>query len=148
MEGASWKSARRRSPEQQAAQAAGRFEGRAGRLAEGASWKLAGRHSRKVDWRRKPTEGTKAKPKDAATDESEVRLEGRAGGLVEGASWKPEGRRSWTKSQEARAWRRIGRWAGGTAGDASRRLNRKAVLRAETKTQVDESARRLSGKAG
>ena len=56
-------------------------------------WKLAGRHSQKVDWRRKPKGGKKAKPKDAATDESEVRFEGRAGGSVEGASWRPAGKR-------------------------------------------------------
>jgi len=98
IEGASWRSARRRSLEQQAAQVAGRFEGRAGRLAEGASWKLAGRHGRNVDWRRKPKEGRKAKPKDAATDESEVRFEGRAGGSVEGASWRSAGKRSRTMS--------------------------------------------------
>jgi hypothetical protein len=117
-------------------------------LAEGASWKLARRHSRKVDWRRKPKGGMKAKPKDAATDESEVRFEGRAGGSVEGASWRPAGKRSRTMSQGARALRQVVRWAGGTARGASRRLNRKAVRRAETETRVDGSARRLSGKAG
>jgi len=46
-----------------AAQAADEFEGRAGRLVEGASPKLAGRHSRKVDKRRKLKVGAKAKPR-------------------------------------------------------------------------------------
>jgi len=58
-------------------------------LAEGASWKPAGRHSRRVDRRRKPKVGTKAEPMDAAADESR-RLGSKAGpeGRSEGASWK------------------------------------------------------------
>jgi len=32
-------------------------------LVEGASWKPVGKHSQKVDWRRKLKVGTKAKPR-------------------------------------------------------------------------------------
>jgi len=113
---------------------------RAGSWPESAARRLTGGASCKV--------GSKAKPKDAATDESEVRFEGRAGGSAEGASWKPEGKRSRTNGQRARALKPDGRQAGGTARGASRRRDRKARLRADAETRVEGSARRLSGKAG
>lgn len=58
-------------------------------MADDASRKLAGRHSRRVGRRRKLKVDAKAEPKDAAADESR-RLGSKAGpeGRSEGASWK------------------------------------------------------------
>jgi len=130
------------------------FEGRAGRLADDASRKPAGRHSRSVDQGRKPKVGTKAKPKDAASDESrrlgsKARLEGQskaqagdwqesgAGRLIAGESLRSVGRWAGDRQAAQVAGRSKGE-AGGLIGDESRKIDQKIELEGWLKAQAGD----------